>query len=138
MTSADTLQINMANKREIVLSISPFRQDHDFLRSVLGRISEVCTCREAVALFNREKTAVLICERDLPDGNWKDILGLIAPVPYPPRLIVTSRLADEHLWSEVLNLGGYDVLAKPFDVKEVSRVMALARPAKLSLRALAS
>src|SRR5438552_14250965 len=28
-----------------------------------------------------------------------------------PFLIVTSRVADHSLWAEVLNLGGYDVLA---------------------------
>jgi FixJ family two-component response regulator len=39
-------------------------------------------------------------------------------------LIVTSGLADAHLWAEVLNLGGYDVLAKPFDDQEVQRVVA--------------
>ncbi len=43
-----------------------------------------------------------------------------------PNLIVTSRLADEGLWAEVLNLGGYDVLAQPFDAEEVYRVVFLA------------
>jgi FixJ family two-component response regulator len=39
---------------------------------------------------------------------------------------VTSRLADEYLWAEALNLGAYDVLAKPFDTSEVMRVVASA------------
>lgn len=39
----------------------------------------------------------------------------------PPSLILTSRLADEHLWVEALNLGVWDVLAKPFDPTEVLR-----------------
>ena len=38
-------------------------------------------------------------------------------------LVVTSRIADEWLWAEVLNLGGYDVLAQPFDREEVTRVV---------------
>src|ERR1019366_5350356 len=37
-----------------------------------------------------------------------------------------SRLADERLWAEVLNLGWYDVLATPFDADEVYRVMSYA------------
>ena len=37
-----------------------------------------------------------------------------------------SRLADEALWAEVLNLGGYDLLASPFDPIEVDRVVTLA------------
>jgi FixJ family two-component response regulator len=41
----------------------------------------------------------------------------------PPPLIVTSRHADNRLWGEVLNLGGFDVLAKPLDEDEVRRVV---------------
>jgi hypothetical protein len=63
---------------------------------------------------------VVICERSLPDGDWKDLLGKT------PRLIVTSDAADEALWAEVLNLGGNDVLAQPFDEQEVRRVVAMA------------
>jgi DNA-binding response OmpR family regulator len=54
------------------------------------------------------------------------MLGEIMRLPEPPFLIVTSRLADERLWAEVLNLGAYDVLAKPFESKEVVRIVSLA------------
>jgi len=42
-------------------------------------------------------------------------------------LIVTTRLADECLWAEVLNLGGFDLISKPFYEKEVTWVMESAR-----------
>jgi len=35
---------------------------------------------------------------------------------------VYSRLADESLWAQVLNLGGFDVLMTPFEPAEVLRV----------------
>jgi DNA-binding response OmpR family regulator len=41
-------------------------------------------------------------------------------------LVVTSRMADEALWAEVLNMGGYDVLAQPLDTEEVTRVIGAA------------
>jgi len=44
-------------------------------------------------------------------------------LPDPPFLVVTSRLADDRLWAEALNLGAYDVLAKPFDKTEVNRIV---------------
>jgi hypothetical protein len=44
-------------------------------------------------------------------------------VPHHPLLVVTSRLADEYLWVEVLNLDGHDVLAKPFRAAEAQRVL---------------
>jgi hypothetical protein len=43
--------------------------------------------------------------------------------PDSPPLIVTSRLADNRLWAEALNLSVYDVMAKPFDRAETMRVV---------------
>jgi DNA-binding response OmpR family regulator len=62
-------------------------------------------------------------ERDLPVGNWKDVLAAIQQLPQTPLLIVTARLADEYLWAEVLNLGGQDVLSQPFQVTELLWVL---------------
>ena len=130
--SSDALQFGGRNaeRREAILLVSPAAEDHAFLEPLLngaGRKIYSARCyREAVGVLCRDRFAVVLCERDLPDGKWKDLLSQIAPLTDPPCLIVTSRVADEYLWAEVLNLGGYDVLAKPFDPEEVSRVVALA------------
>ncbi len=76
------------------------------------------SCREARGHLSCDDNPVVICESSLPDGDWKDLLDKT------PRLIVTSPAADEALWAEVLNLGGYDVLAQPFDEQEVRRVVS--------------
>jgi DNA-binding response OmpR family regulator len=69
----------------------------------------------------------VLSECVLPEGKtWKDLLRAVEALRNPPPLIVTSRLADECLWAEVLNLGGYDLLMKPFDATEVFRVVSLA------------
>jgi DNA-binding response OmpR family regulator len=110
-----------------VLSISPISEDHQMLQCILNgfcQICEVVTCREAADFLCRDRVAIIFCERDLPDGTWKDILSYTAELADPPALIVTSSLADEHLWAEVLNMGGYDVLAKPFRQSEVKYALA--------------
>jgi hypothetical protein len=38
----------------------------------------------------------------------------------------TKGLADERMWAEVLNLGGCDVLARPFNGEEVIRTVTSA------------
>jgi len=45
-----------------------------------------------------------------------------AVLPDAPRLIVTCPDPDDRLWAEVLNMGGYAVLATPFDRNGVIRV----------------
>ena len=64
-----------------------------------------------------------IAERALPCGDWRDLFAARQVVPHHPLLVVTSRLADGHIWVEVLNLGGHDVLAKPFRAAEVQWVL---------------
>jgi len=54
------------------------------------------------------------------------MLEHLSSSPREPLLIVSSRNADERLWAEVLNLGGFDVIATPFDSFEVSFVAATA------------
>lgn len=116
--------------RTWVLSVSPFEEDHAFLRSIRGlgqwSIYEAHSRQEAIGFIGENQVCVVICESRLPDGDWKDLLPYVPQRVHPPYLIVTSRLADDRLWAEVLNLGGYDVLAKPFDAEEVSRVVGIA------------
>ncbi len=113
-----------------VLAISPFRGDHTFLQNTLShskwRIRGASSLREARNLLRENSMYVVICEKQLPDCTWREILEELAAMQNPPPLMVTSRLADERLWAEVLNLGGYDVLMKPFDPLEVVRVVSLA------------
>jgi DNA-binding response OmpR family regulator len=65
-------------------------------------------CQGAAAHLSRSAISVVICDSDLPDGDWKDVLQHVLQARSTPVLIVTSRVADHSLWAEVLNLGGYD------------------------------
>jgi len=112
------------------LSVSPNEDDHGSLRAVLGVSKWVlyqanCLAAALGHLYRRE-IGVIICERDLEPGTWIDVLEQLRALRKPPELIVTSRVADERLWAEALNLGAYDVLAKPFDRQELTRTAHLA------------
>jgi DNA-binding response OmpR family regulator len=106
-----------------VLSVSALDEDHVILRHIFSHSNWQLHCvgnvTEAVEFVRKTPVSVVICERDLPDGNWKDMLSALMIEEPAPVLIVTSRAADDYLWAEVLNLGGGDVLAKPFEAKEV-------------------
>jgi DNA-binding response OmpR family regulator len=113
--------------RARILSISPAPRDHTDLSRIaderVWQVASAHTFREAVAYLSRADAFVIFCENSLPDGTWKQLLEHAARLPVPPPVIVTSRLADDHLWAEVLNLGGFDVLAKPFNEREVRHVL---------------
>ena len=65
----------------------------------------------------------VLCESSLADGDWKDVLAELLLCSSPPPLIVTSRLADAYLWTEVLDAGGFDVVPSPWEERELIRVL---------------
>lgn len=81
---------------------------------------------EAVRFVSTRRAAVILSHCSFPGGTWKDILAHISTLPHAPRLIVTCEIADDFLWAEVLNLGGYDVIAQPFEGQEVARTLTSA------------
>jgi response regulator RpfG family c-di-GMP phosphodiesterase len=111
-----------------VLLVSPHASDEADLRNILatrvGSIRRFESVKDAAPYC--ASAAVVICERDLTDGSWHEVLEVCSQCSNPPVLMVASRHADERLWAEVLNLGGYDVLLKPFVRSEVTRVMEMA------------
>jgi DNA-binding response OmpR family regulator len=121
-----------------ILSVSPMEQDHIWLDRILNHaecsacneptwtLLPILTLADALPLLRENRMRIVLAEGDLLPGTWRDVLAEIVVLPDPPLLIVTSRLADERLWAEALNLGAYDVLAKPFDREEVVRVLGLA------------
>lgn len=113
-----------------ILIVSPYAEDSTAMREIFHNsgwiIDRTAGAREAASYLTQRVPSIVICERDLPDGNWKDLLQKSDCFDEAPLMLVTSRNADEGLWAEVLNLGGYDVLVKPFDRSEVTRVVSMA------------
>ena len=128
-----------------VLYASPIDEDHTSLQAIVGHSKWLLfKARDLVStltVLQQNQIAVLLCERDLLPGTWTDLLEHIQQLPNAPSVIVTSRLADDRLWAEALNLGAWDVLAKPFDHIEVIRSVKSAWQHwydKLHLRAMAA
>jgi DNA-binding NtrC family response regulator len=106
-----------------VLAVCPFSQDHLTLQNIISHskwvLRTTSTYAEALEILREDLIPVVISERDLPPYSWKDLLQQLALMTNPPRLIVASNDADAQLWGEVLNLGAYDVLPKPFQSAEL-------------------
>ncbi|HEY7388787.1 MAG TPA: hypothetical protein VH640_09775 [Bryobacteraceae bacterium] len=110
---------------ETATMVAAFRRDED--RRELGKILEPCgwkviwseTCATACQAVQQSAAPIVISGRTFPDGEWRDLWRLLRGQSRPPMFVLASRLADESLWAEVLNLGGYNLLLKPFRPEEV-------------------
>jgi DNA-binding NtrC family response regulator len=113
----------------LVLSVSPNHEDCASLEGILDSQWTVIagsTIASALSALREIPIPIVICDCDISSGTWGEMLDHLTLLPDPPLLIVTSRLADERLWAEALNLGAWDVLAKPFAADEVIRIVSIA------------
>ena len=84
----------------------------------------VANCQEARALLaTRPPVEVIITGVTLPDGSWCDIFDCSVKNNVQASVIVSSALADESLWSEILWRGAYDLLVEPWEDRELRRVV---------------
>ena len=113
-----------------VLSVSPAEEVHFSLQGIFNhskwKLYKTHSLASALAFLRVQKTPVVLCETDLLPGTWRDLLEQVACAPDAPAIIVSSRLADDRLWAEALNLGAWDVLARPFVRSEVYQAVSAA------------
>ena len=113
-----------------ILAISPAEDDHLSLQRLFSqtswRLYQARNYREALASLAKNQVSVIISECNVPPYNWRVLLDHLAHEVHPPRLVVATWLADDRLWAEVLDRGGFDGLKKPFEARELFRVVGLA------------
>lgn len=118
---------NEALEPFIVTQISAIESNCAAMRGILEdsgwELHNLRSFEEARRWRASDHGGVVITDAVLPDGNWKDILELLIESSHPSNLIVSSRLADDRLWAEVLNLGAFDLLAIPYRAEEVLHVV---------------
>jgi DNA-binding response OmpR family regulator len=129
---------NGVHRHVTVLLVSPDREGYCCLTRMLRAtrapsmpnsewsVLRYDTAESALTELGKTRFPILVCDCDFAPNSWRVLVEEFVHLAEPPLLIVTSRLADEHLWAEALNLGAWDVLAKPLDTQEVSRVLATA------------
>jgi DNA-binding NtrC family response regulator len=109
-----------------ILFVSPKGDDRKSLQNLLQDwiIDSTDTCRDALVALAANAVGVVVCNEDLRDGNWSDLLRELACLQSPPPVIVLSNRADEHLWADVLRAGAYDLLAVPFEPADTLRTIS--------------
>jgi len=118
------------NHAERILSVSLLPDEHASLAEIVRKCGYQVVCANSIfegkSLFAEKRIGVVFCATKLTDGTWRDLASHIMAEPEPPLFIVTSSQPSDHLWAEVLNLGGFDVLTKPFRELEVRRLLTSA------------
>lgn len=110
-----------------VMIVTSCDSDRQALKAVMSgtrwSVHETGSIASALQLIATSNVGVVLSDCDLVDGIWVNLLEGLRSRRNAPRLIVYSRTADTKFWADVLSLGGYDVLATPFNREEVLRAV---------------
>jgi len=115
--------------RIAILAVLTDRQNTDLQRLIAHtrwRLKVVHSVAEAVDAISKLPTSVVLCDRELDDGDWLDVVRATNKMnPQPPTIVLSDR-QDDRLWEDILNRGGYDVLMRPLKAREVYSLVPMA------------
>jgi DNA-binding NtrC family response regulator len=88
---------------------------------------------------NGEVYEVALLPAVLPEGiDWWTIWGELAHLTRRPAILVYAQSANFHLWAEVLDAGGYDVVEEPFTRETLREAVLRAASSFAQKRAMSS
>ncbi|MFZ3200917.1 MAG: hypothetical protein WA175_07185 [Candidatus Acidiferrales bacterium] len=87
--------------------------------------STVDQCREVLA---KGRVGLVFCDRQFPDGSYKDVIGLAAPGPgEKARIVLTTYFIDPGEYHEARRSGVFEVIASPCHSTAVEWMVILAK-----------
>ncbi len=73
----------------------------------------------AIAELSRAVFPIVLYDRDLSGGPWQRTVKELSAAQAGTCIILLSSVSDQYLWDEVVQHGGFDVLARPFEKQQV-------------------
>jgi DNA-binding NtrC family response regulator len=70
-----------------------------------------------------KRAALILCEDVLPDGDFRDVLRVLAATARKIPVIVFSRFADWDSYLRAVRLGAYDCMRYPFRSGELEWIL---------------
>jgi DNA-binding NtrC family response regulator len=70
---------------------------------------------------------VVLVDRHFQGSNWRSTVSSLLNPAANRSLILISDVSDPYLWKELVQHGGFDVLARPFERSEVLRILTFAQ-----------
>lgn len=97
-----------------------------FARDNGWNVSFAETVEQARTRLAGNVVAVILLDRDSAGVEWRSMVRNLADHRPAPCIILMSPVVDRYLFQELVNQGGYDVVAKPLQREELRRIVGLA------------
>jgi DNA-binding NtrC family response regulator len=97
-----------------------------FARDNGWNVSFAETVEQARTRLAGNVVAVILLDRDSAGVVWRSMARNLADHRPAPCIILMSSVVDRYLFQELVNQGGYDIVAKPLRPEELRRIVGLA------------
>jgi DNA-binding NtrC family response regulator len=107
----------MGNIKKVLL-VGCSAADTGKLSNLLSCFSTIECARnipELVKLLRRETYDAVLCDACFGQDTWREVLATAQRLAPGLPVIVVDHAGEEAEWVEVLNAGGFDLLAPPFE-----------------------
>ena len=82
---------------------------------------------EVSSFCDRLVNPVVLVDRHFQGSDWRFTVASLLNTTASCCLILLSDVSDSYLWNELVQQGGFDVLARPFEKVSVHRTLAFAQ-----------
>jgi PleD family two-component response regulator len=110
--------VTSASTQFRILAVVPAYRRAEIARQLAPLNASVLFARHApeasAAIRESDVFQVALLPASLTDTDWWELWGVLALLKDRPAILVYARETTFQLWSGVLELGGYDVIAEPF------------------------
>jgi DNA-binding NtrC family response regulator len=101
------------------------------LATILTRLGldPICnsTVRECRVMLAKEYVGLVFCDRDLADGDYRDILAASRSTKRQPSVVLTGQHGNSEENNEAITLGIFGVTTTPYHPTDVERMVIQAR-----------
>jgi DNA-binding NtrC family response regulator len=85
------------------------------------------TVRECRAILAKDGVGLIFCDKQLPDGTYRDLITASRAMKSRARVVVTSHEGEWDEYLEAMRLGAFDVIASPCRPTDVEWMVIQAR-----------
>ncbi len=113
-----------------LLLISGQEADRKALESMLAdtrwKLWPTGSSEEGLERLKIARIPIVLCDRDMPGTDWRQVLAALLSVPSPARVILLSQNRDSSLWRSAIEQGGFDVLTRPLRKSDLLQTLECA------------
>jgi len=114
-----------------IVVASPDMESRRSLATILARLGldPICTSTvsECRVMLAKENVGLVFCDRDLADGNYRDIVTASRSTKRQPSVVLTGQHGNSDEYHEAIGFGFFGVTATPYHPTDIEWMVIQAR-----------